>query len=191
MIKASVKDKVIIVDMLTAAFVGNKSVLYIVKKDIKVLQRIRKLMSYSFDKCLRSGDVFLSDDKNACALFLLPGKKKTCFDSIYADLKLIFTVTGIRNLPKLLKRERMINAVQPSIPFCHLWFIGVHPSWQGKGIGGRFMKELLKYYKNNLVCLETSTIKNIPWYQQFGFSIYNELNFGYALYCMKLENSSQ
>jgi hypothetical protein len=35
--------------------------------------------------------------------------------------------------------------------------------------------------KKKAVYLETSTLKNIPWYQRFGFTIYQEIDMGYQL----------
>ncbi|WP_369127520.1 GNAT family N-acetyltransferase [Terrimonas pollutisoli] len=72
----------------------------------------------------------------------------------------------------------------------YLWFIGVDPAFQGKGTGSQLMREIIADSKSasRVLCLETSTVKNIPWYQQFGFVIYNELNFGYTLFFLKRED---
>lgn len=191
MIKASLQDKAIVVELLTAAFINNKSVLYIVKNDTKLLQRTRKMMRYSFDKCLRSGEVFLSDDKKACALFVLPGKKKNSIVSVLADLDFIVSVSGISKLFKIIQRQKKINALHPARPFYYLWFLAVSPAVQGKGIGTVFFQELLQHFgeEGSMICLETSTLKNIPWYEKFGFKVYDQLNFAYSLFFMKLENN--
>jgi hypothetical protein len=41
--------------------------------------------------------------------------------------------------------------------------------------------------KQRPIYLETSTLKNIPWYEKFGFTVYDKLDFGYELFCMKKE----
>jgi len=71
----------------------------------------------------------------------------------------------------------------------YLWFIGVDPDQQNKGIGSSLIKEVIEeaHSQQRPVYLETSTLKNIPWYEKFGFKIYNELNLGYRLYFMKKE----
>lgn len=148
MIKASYDDKDRIVNILVEAFDDNKSVNYIVRQDSKRKQRIRRLMEYSFDICHSFGKVFLSDDNKACALILLPDKKKTTLRSVWWDIKLILTCTGIGNIRKALNREAKIKALQPKQSLYYLWFIGVKNTEQGKGIGSNLLKELI--YDNGL-----------------------------------------
>ena len=185
--RAEYKDKEQIVGILAGSFDDNKSVNYIVKQDGKRTQRMRKLMEYSFDVCYLFGDVFLSEDKKGCALIVTPDKKKTTFKSILLDAKLALSVIGLSNIKKAMNRESRINKLHPKEPFYYLWFIGVDPSEQNKGIGTKLMNDVMKEAasKGRTVYLETSTLKNIPWYEKFGFIIYNKLDFGYELFCMK------
>ncbi|WP_228466729.1 hypothetical protein [Adhaeribacter swui] len=90
--KANYRDKQLVVDILTAAFAANKSVHYIVKTGKNQLKRIRYLMDYAFEMCYRFGCVFISNDRQACALILYPDKKQTTFKAIWLDIKLILFV---------------------------------------------------------------------------------------------------
>ncbi|MFT3749134.1 MAG: GNAT family N-acetyltransferase [Agriterribacter sp.] len=187
--KATSADRGRIVDILSSAFDDNKSVNYIVKQDGKRKWRIRRLMEYAFNVCHAFGKVFLSDENNACALILLPDKKRTTLRSVWWDNMLIFTCTGIGNLRKILSREAKIKALQPQQPMYYLWFIGVRADEQGRGAGSKLLKELIGDSKleSRCVCLETSTIKNISWYEQFGFVVYDRLDLGYELFFLKKE----
>jgi len=187
MFRAEYKDKERIVDILTESFNDNKSVNYIIKKGKKRSQRIRKLMEYSFDVCYLFGEIFLTDDKKGCALILLPDKKKSNLKSILLDIKLILTCTGLSNLTKAMSRESKIKKLHPKELMYYLWFIGVDPIEQHKGIGSALMQDVIKegIKKKRSIYLETSTLKNIPWYEKFGFTIYNELDLGYRLFFMK------
>ena len=189
MIKAEYNDKPRIVEILTNSFEDNKSVNYILKQDDKRLERVRNLMDYSFEVCYMFGDVFLSEDRNACALIVLPDTKKTNLRSVLLDLKLIFTCTGIGNIKKTLDREGKIKKLHPKEPMYYLWFIGVDTKQQNRGVGSKLLNEVLQQasLKNRSTYLETSTLKNIPWYEKFGFKIYGELDLGYRLYFMKRE----
>ena len=100
MIKAEYHDKSLVVDILTKSFDTNQSVNYIVKQDEKRIHRIGALMDYSFEVCYMFGDVFLSDEKKACALVLYPDKKKTTLKSMLLDARLILSCVGIRNIKK-------------------------------------------------------------------------------------------
>lgn len=187
MIRAGIEDKNRIVDILSNAFDDNKSVNYIIPQDAKRKERIRRLMAYSFDVCYLWGDVFLSADKKACALILFPDKKRPSLQSILLDIKFATSVIGLQNIKKAMNREASISKIHPEGLLYYLWFIGVERSAQGTGIGSKLLTEIIEegLEQKRIVCLETSTIKNLPWYEKHGFKTYRELDFGYRLYCMK------
>lgn len=189
MITADYKDKNLVVDILIKSFEDNKSVNYIVKQDRKRNQRIKKLMEYSFEMCYLFGEVFLSENKKGCVLIMLPDKKKTMLKTIMLDANLVRSSIGLLNIKKALNRESKIKEFHSDKLIYYLWYIGVEPKEQNKGIGTALMKDVLREStnKNRPIYLETSTLKNIPWYERFGFKIYHELDFGYPLFFMKKE----
>jgi ribosomal protein S18 acetylase RimI-like enzyme len=177
----------LVVELLTRSFKDNQSVNYIIRQDGKSEQRIRALMDYSFKVCLMFGDVWLSADRKACALVLYPHQKKITFKSVWLDLKLIVKAIGISGIGKTLNREAEIKKLQPKEPMAYLWFIGVNPLDQHQGKGGKLLWEVITNAgKQGLpVYLETSTLRNLPWYEYFGFQIYGQLDLGYELYFLK------
>ena len=185
--QATFEDKNTVVDILARSFQDNRSVNYIIAQDHSRNKRLRRLMQYSFDYCQLFGQIFLSDDKKACALLVYPDKKKTSLKSIALDIKLAFGAIGIPRITRALRRESIINALHPNPQISYLWFIGVIPSDQNKGKGSDLMNQIVEQNKdlNREIFLETSTEKNIPFYRKFGFQIYKELDFGYKLYCLK------
>lgn len=187
MIEATYADKKTIVDILAKSFEDNKSVNYIIKQDANRKQHIHRLMAYSFEVCFAFGKVLLSEEKKACALVLFPDKKKTTLHSILWDLQLIVNCIGIAGVSKAMKREDRIKKLQPKEPLYYLWFIGVQPEEQNKGIGSVLLSELMEEAEamHRTFCLETSTEKNIPWYLKSGLEVYKELDLGYKLYFLK------
>lgn len=187
MIKAKQSDKDRVIDILTTSFYENQSVNYIINQDSKRESRIRALMDYSFEVCSSFGDVFLSDDKKSCALIVYPDKKRATLKSTLLDVKLILQAVGISNISKTLKREKLINSIQPKMLMTYLWFIGVDRDAQGQGIGSKLLQEIIDY-SNSIsrpIYLETSTVRNLPWYDKFGFEVYNEQDLTYHLYFFK------
>lgn len=180
-------DKPLVTDLLSAAFDDNLSVNYIVRQDDKRKQRIRALMDYSFEVCYRFGKVWLSEDRKACALVLYPHKKNTTLQMIWLDVKLIFTAIDIRGIKKALDREAKIKAKQPKEPMAYLWFIAVKPLYQHQGAGSRILKEIIAdaELQNLPVYLETSTERNLPWYNQQDFTEYDTLDLSYTLHFLK------
>jgi ribosomal protein S18 acetylase RimI-like enzyme len=187
--RATYADNELVVSILSRSFDDNKSVNYIVKQDSKRLLRLRRLMEYSFEMCYRFGDIIISDDRKGCALIIMPDKKKTTLTTIFLDAKLAFTSIGIFGIKRALLREARINKIHPDHPIYYLWFIGVAPEEQSKRVGSMLLKQVIKQseIRNRPIYLETSTIKNLPWYQKFGFTIFEQIEFGYTLFCLKRE----
>ena len=185
--RASYEEKDLVVDILTQSFESNQSVNYIVNQDERRLDRIRALMDYSFEVCSLFGDVFVSDNKKACALIVYPDKKKTNLKSALLDVKLIVQCIGIRNIKKTLAREALIKRIQPKELMTYLWFIGVNLADQNKGIGSNLLQSVIDNSNQNKrpIYLETSTVRNLPWYDKFGFKIYSEQDLSYRLYFLK------
>lgn len=180
-------DKPLVTDLLSAAFDDNLSVNYIVHQNDKRKQRIRALMDYSFEVCYRFGKVWLSEDCKACALVLYPHQKKINLYAVWLDVKLIFTAVGIGGIKKALDREAKIKAKQPKEPMAYLWFIGVSPLYQHQGTGSKLLQQVIADAEQQglPVYLETSTERNLPWYEQHGFTEYDTLDLSYTLHFLK------
>jgi ribosomal protein S18 acetylase RimI-like enzyme len=185
--KASISDKQKILEILTKSFDDNKSVNYVVKQDQKRVDRITKLMDYSFNVCNEFGEVWISKDQQACALILFPDQKRSSFRTLLWDLKLALSVIGLDRVSAVLKREAMIKSNHPKEPIAYLWFIGVNPQLQGKGVGSAFIQEVIKECerKKRPIYLETSMEKNLPFYKKFGFEIFRSLKLSYTLYQLR------
>jgi ribosomal protein S18 acetylase RimI-like enzyme len=185
--RATASQRTLIVDILSKSFDDNRSVNYVVKQDTKRKERIKGLMDYSISVCDAFGDVWISDDDQACALVLLPDKKKTTLSAITWDVKLAFSVIGLGRVGKVLGRESKVKSFHPKEPFSYLWFIGVKPEAQGKGSGSQVLQEIIEHSQREgrPIYLETSVERNLPWYQKHGFEIFQSLNLTYTLYMMR------
>lgn len=185
--EATAKDKDIVVDILTSSFQDNLSVNYLIPQGLKKQKRVRALMDYSFEACRLSGKVYLSEDRSGCALVSFPEQKKTTLRSLWLEAKLVLRGIGPGNVTRAINREKEISKNYPDAPIYYLWFIGVHPDSQNKGVGKSMMKELLadSQRMGRPVYLETSTLKNLPWYRKFGLEVYQKLNFGYDLFLIR------
>ena len=187
MIKVSYNDKTLVVDILSESFDTNKSVNFVIKQGKHRKERIRYLMEYSFDLCYLFGEIYLSEDKKACALTLFPDKKRTTLKTLLLDIKLAFFCIGLSKLSKVLERESAIKSNYPSTPILHLWFIGVAPSMQGKGLGKQILSEIINESKNQKkpIYLETSMEENLSFYNKAGFEIYKELEKPHKLFLIR------
>lgn len=185
--KANGNDRPIVIDILTQSFNDNKSVNFVVKQDRDRVDRIIKLMNYSFNVCNEFGEIWISDDQQACALIVFTDKKRSSFRKLVWDLKLALSVIGLNRVSAVLKRESLIKSHHPKEPIAYLWFIGVNPHHQHKGIGSALIQEIIKEceVKKRPIYLETSAKRNLPWYQKFGFEIYHSIDLSYTLYLLR------
>lgn len=185
---ATYKDKPLLVNLLSRAFAANGSVNYVVGQRDGQLGRIRALMAYSVELCLRSGNGYLDEDHTACALVLYPHRRRTTLQSILLDIQLVFRAIGWRGIRRVLRREAQIKKIRPGEDMAYLWFIGVDPMRQQAGIGSTLLRRVIDMASQDglPVYLETSVKENLPWYERFGFTIYGTLEMGeHTLYFMR------
>lgn len=185
--RATLNHKPTVVQILSMAFKENQSVNYVVKQGYNKNRRIERLIEYSFDVCLAFGDIWITDDSKGCALVLYPEKKTVSLKTILWDISLAVSVIGFQKLPAVMKRETKVKSFHPDKPFCYLWFIGVSPEDQHRGIGGDILSHIIRAAENENrpIYLETSVDSNLPWYQKFGFEVFQTLEFTYRLYLLR------
>ena len=183
-------QKSLVVEILTRSFDDNKSVNYVVKQDANRQTRVRRLMEYSFNVCHLFGNVWMSDDDQACALVLYPDQKRTTLNAISWDAALAISVIGLGRIGQVLTRESKIKSYHPKEPFSYLWFIGVPPEQQGMGKGSRLLDEVIQESEERTrpIYLETSVDRNLPWYKHHGFEIFQTLDLTYRLYMLRRVN---
>lgn len=187
MINASYADRNIVVDILTEAFDKNKSFNSIIKQDRNRIERIRKVFEYYFDICYKYGQVVLSDDKKGCAVIMYPDLRKLTLKGVMMDIKLLLLL-GIKSVRLGFKREAEIKKKHPADgAIYYLLFIGVYEKFQNQGVGSKLLSELIadsRRVKRDIY-LETYLDKNVKLYKKYGFNIYNQINFGFPIYCLK------
>lgn len=191
--RVSVDKKNLVIDILSEAFNENLSVNYVVKQDSQRKSRIRGLMDYSFNICNAFGEIWLSDDEQACALILFSDKKRTNLNSIIWDIRLALSVIGVNRIRKVLQRESKIKIFHPQKPFTYLWFIGVRSALQNKGRGSDLLNEIIQQsqQKKRSIYLETSVERNLLWYKSKGFEIYQQLESTYKLFLLRKEYNQE
>ena len=185
--EATFNDKEIVINIISKSFDENQSVNYVVKQDRDRKKRIALLMKYSFFYGYNFGKIYISEDDKAACILLFSDRKKVTLKSIIWDIKLATKCIGVFRVEKVLKRESAIKKNHPKKPFIHLWYIGVDPMFQNKGVGSKLLNEILLRYPKKLFYLETSTATNIPFYEKFGFKTVEKIDLGYMLNILKKE----
>lgn len=176
--KATKNDIPKLVEILTESFREDQSVKYVLKHK----KSLPQLFHYSIAKGFLFGDVWIKKDLTACAILIDPKKKRFSLQSVWIDLR--FRVFGLIKIKKLRNKENIIEEVHPKdLNYIHLCFLGVKPQVQHEGMGSALLMDLTEYYKTfkEAICLETSTLVNIPFFEKRGFSWYATKYFGFEV----------
>ncbi|MFT4629831.1 MAG: ribosomal protein S18 acetylase RimI-like enzyme [Arenicella sp.] len=122
------------------------------------------------------GDIM--SDTSGGSLWLPPGKSKAL--PLYRSLDIAASMVrhnGFNSLIRGLVVDSALVKVKPKKPHFYLSAIGVRPSDQGKGIGGKLMQAGLTVVDQASMpaYLESSKEINVPFYQRFGFQVTEKL----------------
>ncbi|ASW75978.2 hypothetical protein IQ37_17290 [Chryseobacterium piperi] len=173
----------ILVDSFEKIYIDN-SINFIVGFDKDRKKKLQGLFKFQFRMALMFGNVFINEDNDSVILFL--HSKKFTFKRLLLEIDLALNVIGLTNIFKVLKRERVLKSNHNSTNYIHLWLMGTKPSSQGKGKGGRLIRETLDFYSGHTIILETTAPENVKFYQKVGFQIFEENNaLNYPLYFMR------
>lgn len=122
-----------------------------------------------------------STDNSAGTLWLPPGVDK------HIGLLPTLTIAGAvlahggpRAVRRALGLDNRMKVRRPKTPHFYLFAIAVHPSKQGKGLGGRLLREGLRRADEAGMpaYLENSNEKNLGFYRAHGFRVVEELQPG-------------
>ncbi len=174
LLHASKKDIPLIVHILAPAFSDNQSVNRCIKQDSRRVQRIENQVKYATMLSLRSHMAYLNATKTGAILCTLSdGKKATILDDLYY----LFYVSGLKLGLQLMKREKALQQILPKSTNCHIWFIGVDKTVQGKGTGTKMIEDVKKICQEQHlpIYLETSNPRNFRFYEKNGFTLYQKI----------------
>ena len=174
--KAEYKDKAIVTNILAVSFKNDPQVNWYLEES-RNRNKLNILIDYVFEETIRKGEIYLSEDNMAAALWNSAKKEKFSLNYIYRNLSFLFRI-GIKSTIRILK---MMNITYSQYPknrsYFHLHLIGVLPEAQGKGLASLLMNPILAEKKANKipVYLETANQKNVEIYKGKGFSVFNTI----------------
>lgn len=102
------------------------------------------------------------------------------------QLRLLPAMVGVfrRHIPRVLRALAKLEGDHPSEPrfppHYYLPFLGVHPDWQGRGLGSTLLAPVLDRCDRERVpaFLEASTPRNRVLYERHGFEVIEEFALG-------------
>jgi len=177
--KANRNDKDIVVEILTASFKKDPHVNWLVAQS-KKKNKLKTLVEYVFGESLERGEIFISDDNKAAALWNSDKKEKFTFHFIVRNLSFLFHV-GLRSTIRALTAGKKIHDFYPkSQHYFQLYMIGVLPESQGTGLASSLMNPMIERMEreNIPLYLETANPRNVEIYKKKGFAVFHTMQFG-------------
>ena len=181
---ASSSDKRPVAQLLAQAFFGDPQLSWLLQRYDDRRQRLERLFEIQFSDCLGAGVVdvaVVGDGPVGAALWMPPGQRLPTLRRQLVALPQHRRVFG-RNLRLAGRVLRAVAAVHPSEPHWYLAVLGVHPDWQGMGVGAALLRSGLGRADadRSPAYLETSKESNEEIYSHFGFEIDNHVSFEFA-----------
>jgi len=161
-----------VAETLTQAFHTDPALSYILQDEGSRPRRLKRLFDLIIADDSKVGRVVQSAGNEAAALWRSPGNADSGDEPLIAQLIPMLRIFGIA-LPRAMRVVEGIDKNRPKGDFWYLHFVGVRPAHQGKGWGGRIIREgLARADAEGLPSwLETATPENVPLYQRLGFVI--------------------
>lgn len=130
--------------------------------------------------CFRYGEAWATPSLDGVACWLTPGNTSPTFGRMLRTgmltMPLKFGRAGFGRFNGVVTYTDKVHKQSVSGPHWYLWGLGVEPSQQGKGIGGRLMQPVLSQADaaNQPCYLETQNESNLTFYQEHGFEVVSD-----------------
>jgi GNAT superfamily N-acetyltransferase len=164
-----------VIETLSQAFQTDPALSWIVPDAERRAAALRLLFRAQVPADAKVGMVTRSTGDEAAALWRAPGQADTSLAELLTTAPSMLSAFRTA-LPRALTLSNGIAAHRPAGRYWYLHYIGVRTAQQGKGFGGRIIRERIAATDDlGLPCwLETATLANVGLYQRFGFVIANE-----------------
>lgn len=175
--KANFKDKIIVTNILVKSFQNDPHVSWLLEK-CKNKNKLKILMNYVFDETIRRGEIYLTHDNAAVALWDSEQKERITLHFILRNFSFLLRI-GLSSVMRILKSEGKVHKnFRKHKKYFHLFLISVMPESQGQGLASLLMNPILQEKTENgiPVFLETANKTNVEIYKRKGFVVFDILS---------------
>ena len=162
-------DENAVIDALKLAFVADPATLWAWQDSQKYLLFFSKFAKAFGGKAFEHRSAHYVGSYYGAALWLPPNVDPDV-DTILALLQETTSEESQRVVPEVFEK---MGRYHPNEPHWYLPLLGVDPHHHGKGLGSLLMEHALTVCdkENSLAYLESSNLRNIPFYKRHGFEL--------------------
>jgi ribosomal protein S18 acetylase RimI-like enzyme len=172
--RATPADAAALTQLLSAAFLNDPVMDWIARPDSKRAAGLEAFFFRLLDtRAIPAGEVWMSDDGAACAVWLPPGKPAWPPGAV-AQLKLLPMFLQVCGFGRMARGAAMSAAMEKAHPHeahFYLFFMAVDLRFQGMGLGSALLDAMLKRTDEAGLptYLENSNPRNARLYERAGF----------------------
>jgi hypothetical protein len=192
LIRAVHSDRALVIGILIEAFdplEEDNSINLIVRQDKNRRKRMQLLMGYLFDKAMRSGEVFLSDNRASCLLISYKDKEVFSWASVISDFQFAVNCIGMKRFFSVIKRQKIVKRNYPKTNHIRPLIFAVKNEYKGTVTAAKLIMQVFKDFKNNTlpVIVDTASEEHVKLYQKFGLQVFNiEEELGFPIYLLRM-----
>jgi ribosomal protein S18 acetylase RimI-like enzyme len=159
-------------DLLGRAFFDDPVFAWVVPDDRRRRRNIRGFFALFANAVQRYQETYTAGGGIGAALWVPPGQAPIADEDAEEFGARVEALAG-PDAPRLFDITAAMEEHHPTEPHQYLWFLGVHPVWQGRGIGSAMLTPMLQRCDANgtAAYLEATSEHNARLYERHGFHV--------------------
>ncbi|WP_425640013.1 hypothetical protein ACPUEN_09420 [Algoriphagus yeomjeoni] len=176
MLKIESHNKSLALRVLVSSFHNNPGVLWVVKKDKRIQDRIAVLCNYCLMVAMEKDGAFITSDGKGVALIFKSSKKQSLINWLLGYAKLWRSCIGWNRPWTIIRRETEITKRRPKQEHLYIWMLAVEDRSEGLNPIKEIRDFVYEYSKKEKLPIfaETAAKNMLPLYKRYGFTVYDE-----------------
>ena len=174
--RANYKDRPVILKILKESFRDDPYLRWLAQ-DCNRKNRMDVILEYVVDETFGHGEIYLTEDLKATALWNSEKKEGFSFRYIWRNLYFLLK-TGIKGTVSVVRKDQFTHSQYPKVEkYYHLYMVGVLPEAQGKGLFSELINPMIEKMtqKSIPLFLKTANPHNVEIYQKKGFVVFKQI----------------
>ena len=180
--KATPAEHKRVVEVLVEAFYEDPFLGWVFPDRARRRDRLHGLFAFAGKNWWFDHDVTYTTEAGAgAAVWVPPGEWLVSIPEQLRSMPAFVRALGLKDMPRALRAFNKMESEHPhEPPSFYLPVIGVHPDWQGKGVGSALLKPMLERCDREGIpaYLEATSERNLACYQRHGFVARDEIRVG-------------
>jgi ribosomal protein S18 acetylase RimI-like enzyme len=170
--KAQPRDLPQVSRTLAYAFYDDPVMTWVTPNDLSRRQALPSMFELVAEALARHDETYTTDNGAGVALWVPPGQPPVAEHDEEAFGRRLEEIAG-DDMERLEAVMAVMEEQHPHEPHAYLWFLGVHPTWQGHGIGSALLADAFDRLDREATAayLEATSPENVRLYQRHDFEI--------------------